>query len=130
VRSDFELLGESAVWPGHPVTLGYLIFCNYPSLAKASVGCSAQSFPEALVNAVIPGAGGCVYSALDFLKSLKGGMSFEAAVDSANATWAGTDDQERQYPKRYVKGLKQAALLAARLQSEVTPDWLADEETL
>jgi hypothetical protein len=74
------LKGEAAVFPGHCITLAYLIMQAYPSLDAARIRKDGATCPDALSNGNIPGAGGPVYSALDVLKH-----AFEHGVESAFA---------------------------------------------
>lgn len=126
MRSDFELLGEAAVYPGHPVTIAYCIVRNFDSLKVASD--KGKTFPGALESNDIPGAGGCVYSALDFLRKLASGMGYQEAVDRADATWGRTDNMRgaaegTDEHERFTKGQAQAD----RLKDQLRIVWEATE---
>lgn len=81
------------VYPGHPLVIAYLIVERYASLREALRG-STGGYPAALVSARIPGAGGNVHAALDFLERvIDSRLPFEDAVKHANAWWAACDSQ-------------------------------------
>lgn len=69
---------EGAVYPGHCVTLAYLILHAFPSLEAAKHRSKGASCPDALSDSRIPGAGGPVYAALRVLE-----LAFEHGVDAA-----------------------------------------------
>jgi hypothetical protein len=80
ITQNRVLNASAAVYPGHCVTLAYLIMQAYPSLEVASSREDGAPNPHALSNRSIPGAGGPVYAALDVLHH-----AFEHGVDSALA---------------------------------------------
>lgn len=83
---DYEILGEHAIYPGHPMTIAYCIINKYKSLEEASK-LSEHNCPEAVGDGDIPGGGGSVYSALDFLHNINKGVPIEIAIKEANKTW-------------------------------------------
>jgi len=112
--------GEIAVYPGHPLTLAYLIVNAYPSLAQATRKSDRSEFMHALANCGIPGAGGNVYSALRFLKAVADGeLSMQQAVDRANDNWAHCDDQAQTYIERWRQGQAQADRILDRLTKQL-----------
>ena len=127
MRSDIDLLGESAAYPGHPVTLGYLIFKHFRSMGEASERPEGHQCPRALSSSAIPGAGGCVYDALRFLRDLKEGVEFTEAVDRANTSWGQRDNHKEDDLPRYHEGQKQADRVGALFQSELDSDWFVGE---
>lgn len=109
MNRDYELLGEVAVYPGHPITLAYLItqvFLSYEEAAKISAG---DFFcPAALGSSDIPGAGACVYEALSLLQDFYGLHTLEEAFSAADRYWSSTDSQAERDPERWRKGQEQA----------------------
>ena len=97
--------GETAIYPGHCVTLAYLVMQAYPSLEAATFRKHGATCPDALSNGNIPGAGGPVYSALDVLKH-----AFTHGVESAFAygdkVWEG--ETANGYKDRREPGQTQA----------------------
>lgn len=124
MRTDFDILGESAVYPGHPVTVAYCILNTFDSLGAAEVP-SGYGFPAALGACEIPGAGGCVYVAMDLLRRMRDEDQAVEAVLWADGQWSRTDNQESRYPDRWREGQYQAnelkmKLLLARMKN---PKW-------
>ena len=91
------------VYPGHCVAIAFLIMQTYPSLETAML--KKGEYPDALTNEDIPGAGGCVHSALDVLK-----RAFSVGIDEAfafgDALWVG--ETSSSYRDRQQAGQKQA----------------------
>lgn len=86
---EYRLLeGKAAVYPGHSVTLAYLIVNAFPSLDAAKCRKADESFPAALSNSAITGAGRPVYAALDFLQRAFD-QGIEAAIDHGDKVWLG-----------------------------------------
>jgi hypothetical protein len=119
-RNDRDILGENAVYPGHPVTVAYVITKVFDSFDVAFEA-SVSGPPNALCVNAIPGAGGCVYAALSLLKRLREGMPIEQAFTWADEVWGSTDDMKNDgrswpgrtvapgyYLKRYQEGQAQA----------------------
>jgi len=83
------------VYPGHPLTIATFILAKYGTsgvdLAVAfakNVSEDGYPCPNALADVDIPGAGGCVYSALDLLQNIRTGVcTAEGAVDKAAQMW-------------------------------------------
>lgn len=93
------MFNERIVYPGHPLTLALIITDVYPSLAEAE--------QKALGSREVPGAGGNVHSALDFLRRAMAG-NIDAAIEHANAAWAYCDGQRTAQPERWRNGQAQA----------------------
>jgi hypothetical protein len=92
---DF-LNGEVAIYPGHPLTIAYLIVNAYPSLVAAIRKSDQTTYPDALSNGNIPGAGGNVLVALDFLrKAVIEHAPINDVIDHANSFWANCDSQAK-----------------------------------
>lgn len=139
MKTDRDLLGESAVYPGHPVTVALCIVRHFPSLEVAMGRTQNDSSflgvsrPNALGDGTIPGAGGNVYLALDLLHVLAKGIVFEEAVAQADKDWAECDSQAKggyawdknpedhrdHYLKRWQEGQAQADRFKAVFQEEV-----------
>lgn len=94
-RADTDILKEWAVYPGHPITLAYLIFKIYASSEAANAN-TKYNWPEAVGDGRIPGAGGNVYNALYFLRILEEyGFDLERAFKVADECWAKCDSQAK-----------------------------------
>lgn len=127
-----EVFGiEGAVYPGHPVSLAYLIMLKYPSLEAASYrpkskDPSVQKFPRALSDGDIPCAGGNVYGALDTLKRARD-TSPEEAFEYGSDWWrrcaSGSNYGNRQEAGQVqAEGIKEAFLAkAAEWVTSTTP---------
>lgn len=120
-RMDFVLLGEAAVYPGHPVTLAYLIVKNYASLSAAQA--KGKYFSVVEEDSRLPGAGGHNNHAVQLLTDLDAGKSWEEAVAWADDLWAWCDDQKNSDPKRWREGQDQADKVKPLLREEITA-WL------
>lgn len=139
MRNDLEILGEFSVYPGHPVTIAYLItklYHNYEEAAKRT----EYGFPVALGDNRIPGAGGNVYTALSLLEYLKNGTFCKRAEDKglsiwgtalawADEQWASCDSQAKggyntknpdYYIKRCQEGQQQADKFKPLLKEQET----------
>lgn len=103
----YGLLGNWE-YPGHPITIAWAIVNRFASLAEATTIPSPGMSPAALSSSDIPGAGGNVYAALDFLGWLQRGIGWDEAVARADAMWARCDDQCRRDPERWMRGQEQA----------------------
>lgn len=123
---DFQILGEHAVYPGHPITLALLVVNNFASLDEAKSR-EGRTFPAALECSHIPGAGGNVYSALDFLHHLKH-LSWDDAVKIADDYWFNCDSQgkggypmpgRKHDPKYWIKRCKEGQAQADRLKKQL-----------
>jgi hypothetical protein len=95
IRKDGRSEEVVIVYPGHPLTIATLILTKYGTsgvdLAVAFAKHEAKdgySCPNALADVDIPGAGDCVYNALDILQGIRTGIRTpEAAVAEAAAIW-------------------------------------------
>lgn len=96
MRSDLAFLGEPVVYPGHPVTIAYLIASHYTSYETALTSSeNGGSWCHALGNSDIPGAGGCVYLAVDLLKKLvQDEMPADQAFAWADEVWGRVDSMK------------------------------------
>jgi hypothetical protein len=83
-----DLLGEWPVYPGHALTTAFCIVTHFGSLSEAMAKTGKTNYPDALTDQRIPGAGGCVWSAIYFLRYLvEQSMDWEAAVQWAADRW-------------------------------------------
>ncbi len=95
-------------YPGHALVIACCIMDKYPSLAEARKPCinkktgEKHGFPEALGDNDIPGAGGCVYCALDVLEI----EDIDKAIERANYYWQGECGEA--YASRYDDGMNEA----------------------
>jgi hypothetical protein len=96
------------VYPGHALVIAICIMEKYPSLEEALKPCVSKhtgephGYPNALGDQDIPGAGSCVYLALDVLKM----EDIEKAIEFANTLWKG--ECSDGYKDRYNTGVEQA----------------------
>ena len=103
---QYQVFGPAGtVYPGHALTLAYLVMLHYPSYEAAAVRRDDASCPDALSNSEIPGAGGCVYSALDLLKH-GFTLGVEEALEFGDRRWEG--ETETAYKDRRQPGQAQA----------------------
>lgn len=96
--ADKILSAQGAVYPGHPVTLAYLIMRQYKSLADARQ--PDGQYPSALTNQAIPGGGGSVHAALDLLDRAEL-VGIEQALAHGDRDWmvfTETPFQDRRQP--------------------------------
>lgn len=95
-----ETIRYEAVYPGHPITVGLAILWRYGNLTAAK--------EEALADSQIPGAGGCVRSALTVLEECWRGATIAEIQALAAEIWRHCDDQWIENPERHQKGQQQA----------------------
>jgi hypothetical protein len=119
-RADTTFMKEQAVYPGHPVTIAFCIVNAFETYEEAFAP-TPHNFAEALGSCAIPGAGGCVSSALHLLSHLRQGLDTTKALEIADDTWARTDSQKEQYSERWAKGQEQADRFKAKLLER--SDW-------
>lgn len=115
-----NILGEWPVYPGHPVTTGYIIMRKYPCLSAATE--KGTTYPKALEDCDIPGAGGNVYSALDFLSAIKNGMPVETAIERWSKQWV--EGRAGGLVDKVEPGVKEAEAVGRWLRLEIE-DWIA-----
>lgn len=122
-RRDYSLLGEPAVYPGHPVTLAYLIVLTYPNLSAAQQFGQNSSVVEE--DQLLPGAGGHNACAVRLLADLDCGDPWEEVVARADEFWASCDGQRDsvQHQQRWLDGQAQADKIKPLLQASVL-EWL------
>lgn len=111
--NDYELFREHfgtpevAVYPGHPITLAWIITKVFPTFEEA-FKTTEYNWAAALGSIDVPGAGGCVHNALHVLQMLQQGEPLETAFAFADDMWARTDTQKENDPKRWKEGQEQA----------------------
>lgn len=125
MRADYQHLpGDSldariAVYPGHPITIAYLITMKYPNFESAFVKVGKWGDAAALADCDIPGAGGNVSAALELLFWLRDGTfkkvgsksgrkTWDVAVSWADDYWSRCDSQNMTHQERWKKGQEQA----------------------
>jgi hypothetical protein len=111
---DRALLGEAAVYPGHPIVLGYLIARTYSSLDDAKL--------SALKDTRIPGAGGSVCDALELLQYLQDGGALSTFKKLSTRQW----EVDAVDSKVHEAGEKQAEHLWQMFLQYVLP-WLGEQ---
>lgn len=126
-RNDREIIGEWAVYPGHPITVAYVITKVFATFEEA-FKTSSSGPPNALCANAVPGAGGCVYSAMSLLKRLREGMAVEEAFKWADETWGRIDSMREggckpewreQTLKKYREGQAQADRFKEKLKAQM-----------
>jgi hypothetical protein len=118
---ELKNLKRDAVYPGHQITLAYLITRAFPTFESAFVKSKDDgwgSYPAALGSSLIPGAGSCVHAALSLLVKLRKGTPIEQAFKEADDTWERVDSQMTAYPKRWKEGQEQADLVKPLLKAQ------------
>jgi len=91
---EYGITPDHALYPGHPVTIAFCILKAFDNFEQATEKPYGDNTPKAVASRLIPGSGGCVYSALDFLSALRKGAGLEAAFEQADATWCRVDGQK------------------------------------
>lgn len=114
-----KIVSEAAVYPGHPITLAFVIVQVYPTFEEAFKK-TEHGWPAALGSNDVPGAGGNVYMALDLLRNLQKGMSAKEAFAGADASWAACDNQGTRNVPRWREGQEQADRFKARLEASAS----------
>ena len=116
-----------AVFPGHPLVIAVAILRKYSDVSKAFVKEEGHNYANALEDIDIPGAGGCVNSALDAIRYVQNGlMGINKAVEWCRDTWDRIDDNATNKPDRYFLGIKEAEEYEAEFRSRMTGLGYAD----
>lgn len=102
-----EHLGESGVYPGHPIIGACLVMDRYPDLASALARRPGSDFGNALSDGFIPGAGCAVHAALDTLRFAQT-QGLDAAYAHAARYWDGWEAQNEKNKASAEKGRLQA----------------------
>lgn len=101
---------HDAVYPGHPFVIATFIvktFKNWNDATNRTKECKYTA--NALADIRIPGAGGCVHSALQFLRYVREDIvSYEKAVEYVNDVWKHTDNHGESNLSRWREGQAQA----------------------
>lgn len=103
---------RAAIYPGHPLVLSWIIVHAYPSFKEAARVQEPSGYPAALTSPNIPGAGGNVHAALDFLRRVAEGTPIDKAIARADDFWAlcdGQRDGNTRLFARWQQGQNQAA---------------------
>lgn len=129
MRDDRTILGEFSVYPGHAITIAYLITKVFPTYEAATAPSYDRAgkplgWCEALSNNDIPGAGGNVHNGVDVLRKLHEGQDIETVYAWADQVWASCDTQKERRPDRWKQGQDQADTVKPRLAAEIA-DWFA-----
>lgn len=82
-----------AVYPGHAVTLAFIIVKAFPTYEEAFAHKHSTAWCDAIGDFRIPGAGGNVADAMHILRHLKRRMAFNLAMAVADDRWARCDSQ-------------------------------------
>jgi hypothetical protein len=88
---------DSSVYPGHPITVAYLITKIFPTFEEAFDSSDSKwNDANALASSKIPGAGGNVSAALSFLRYLRDeSLTWDKAVLWADDYWKNCDNQAK-----------------------------------
>ena len=136
MRNDKDILGDFAVYPGHPLTIAYLVVCKYASLEQALGIPDGSPHPGALGDNDIPGAGGNVSNALHLLKlAVEGTLTLDEMVVQGDDTWGKCDAMAKggnnpadpkfgrdYYLRRFREGQEQADTIKEKLKEQL-PMW-------
>lgn len=112
---ELGLPGGASVYPGHPLTIAYLITKAHASFEEAAAP-TCHGFARAIGNGEVPGAGGNVRHGLEVLRKLYKGWDLPKAAEWAKQIWARTDRQDH-----VVQGQEQADLVLPLLAAN--PTW-------
>ena len=113
---DFErehLGGEYAIYPGHPVTIAYLIMKRFPSLEAAMKRSERSGFSAASSDNAIPGAGGRVHAAVRLLQRRHDGDPWAELFAVADDIW------ESEHFDQHEQGQQQADRIKPLLEQAV-----------
>ena len=123
-RWEQEVLGERAVYPGHPVILACIVMDRYPDLDTAVRREPGRAFGNALSDNFIPGTGCAVQAALDTLRYGQE-QGLNAAYSHAERYWLGWEQQHPSNAPWAAKGRNQCEHIktrfADRLKTWSTP---------
>jgi hypothetical protein len=121
-----HLNGQMIRYPGHPLVNATLIMDLYPSLDEASRRLPGKTYPNALGDVRVPGAGCAVYAALDALKlALTRGV--DVAKTEANRYWNNWLDQSPEHNREGWRiGQEQAAMIYGTFCSKLN-NWQEKE---
>jgi hypothetical protein len=119
-KADLRFLGDHAVYPGHAITIAYLIAMTFKNLEEAEATTPA-GYPAGVADSRIPGAGGNIYSGLLLLRHLRDGLPYDLVLSNADREWL--DETATVYAKCRKEGQRQADALKHRFAEDVLP-WL------
>lgn len=124
---QYQVFGrEGTVYPGHPVSIAYLVMRSFPDFATAATRTEGRTFPAALGSGSIPGAGSNVYAALDTLShALKYGI--DAGLAYGDDYWSGCASG-CNYGERHAPGQQQADSIKAPFR-ELFATWARPQPT-
>lgn len=115
MRAELDLPDGASVYPGHPLTIAYLITKAHSCFEEAAAP-TCHGFARALGNNEVPGAGGNVHHGLEVLRKLHKGWDLPKAAEWAKQIWARTDRQDH-----VVQGQEQADKVLPLLATN--PTW-------
>ena len=95
IFKELDIGLDNSVYPGHPITVAYLITRCFPNYEAAfQKDGSRWNYASALSSSIIPGAGGNVHAALDFLSYLRNEyLDWDGAIEWADNYWKRCDGQ-------------------------------------
>lgn len=130
MRTHHDIIGEHAVYPGHPIVLAYIIthvFETYEAATAPSIDrWTGQPFGwcEAVGSSTVPGAGGNVHAAVDLLAAVHKGKTLDEAFAQADRMWRHCDDMGEKRPDRFYEGQAQADRIKPLLRERLSV-WLS-----
>lgn len=106
----FELLdGEQAVYPGHPLTVAYVIMSVFPGPEEALAPSKHGHWSVCVGCADVPGAGDGANAGADVCQMLADGKAPEDAAKFADDTWLRMVNPEgSNHPSAWKPGQEQA----------------------
>ena len=108
IFEELDIGSDGSVYPGHPITVAYLITRCFPNYEAAFAKSENSDYSNALSSSKIPGAGGNVRAAMELLHNLRDGTfaavagkgrfkelssEWEAAMKWADDDWRRCDGQ-------------------------------------
>lgn len=113
------------VFPGHPITIAVFIMQRFDSLSEAQAYTKGhRDWPDTLGDPRVPGCGGPVHSALDFLRNIRIG-GWEVAVERAEEAWK--DYTTGCYDKYFEDGAAMAEEHKALVREYLDNGWSVEE---
>lgn len=97
---------SNPIYPGHPITIAYLITKTFSCFEEASAPTS-HGWCRALGDGRIPGAGGPVSAGVQFLEKLYKGDDLKDVVERAREIWR--SETSAAYQDKYLAGEEQAS---------------------
>lgn len=123
MKSSEDILGETYIYPGHPVVVAYCIVQCFATYSEAMEKDPISGYRAALTSLEIPGSSNSVQAAIYMLKRLhKGDMTPEVAITWADGIFA-EETNNKLFSDRLASGQEQADRFKDKLLTALTT-WL------